>query len=188
MPRSSAGKVEFALLDEGEHFDFAGVEDPDLDHYVETGKKGGLGVFLINRLMDGVEYRTGGAGNELVLTKSSQALARTMPGNVNWKGSLRYKFTMRASFGFLALIAAIWAFTVFRQTNTLEARQATQWVEKRRLAENLANLSKELLLSPETYSIEQTTLTAFVSKVLEGNSDLVYARGGGLWRTDHGVG
>lgn len=170
------GKVEFALLDEGEHFDFASVQDPDLDQYVETGRKGGLGVFLINRLMDGVEYRTGAAGNELVLTKSSRGFAHAMPGQISWRGSLRYKFTMRASIGFFILIAAIGVFTFARQTNTLREHQTTQWLEKRRLAESLASKSKELLLSPETYSVEQTTLTAFVNKMLEGNEDLVYAR------------
>jgi serine/threonine-protein kinase RsbW len=136
------GKVEFALIDEGENFDFAAVQDPDLDQYVETGKKGGLGVFLINRLMDGVEYRSGVQGNELVLTKSSRAFARTMPARISWRGSLRYKFTMRASIGFFALVAAIWGFTFLHQTNTLKEQNATQWSEKRRLAANLANKSK----------------------------------------------
>ena len=65
--------VSIHLRDRGKHFDFASVKDPDLDQYVETGKKGGLGVFLINRLMDGVEYRATETGNELILTKRSQA-------------------------------------------------------------------------------------------------------------------
>ena len=47
-----AGKVSIHLRDRGKHFDFASVKDPDLDQYVETGKKGGLGVFLINRLIE----------------------------------------------------------------------------------------------------------------------------------------
>ena len=49
-------------------------------------------------------------------------------------------------------------------------------MEKRRLAENLSNKSKELLLNPQAYSVEQTTLTAFVTQMLEGNRDLAYAR------------
>lgn len=169
------GKVEFALIDEGRNFDFASVRDPDLDQYVETGKKGGLGVFLINRLMDGVEYRSGDAGNELVLTKQSQTLAR-MPSHITWRGSLRYKFTMRASIGFFFLVAAIWGYTYVRQTSSLKEQRVSQWIEKRRMAENLASKSKEFLLSPEAYSVAQTTLTAFVAQMLEGGDDLVYAR------------
>ena len=52
-----SGRIKVHLKDRGKHFDFSSVKDPDLDQYVETGKKGGLGVFLINRLMDSVEYR-----------------------------------------------------------------------------------------------------------------------------------
>jgi serine/threonine-protein kinase RsbW len=173
----SRGNVDFTIFDSGRRFDFASVEDPDLDEYVETGRKGGLGVFLINRLMDRVEYRAGDDGNELFLTKRSHAaVTRAVPGHISWKGSLRYKFTLRASVGFFVLIAAIWGYIFARQTTTLRDQHATQWLEKRRLAENLSNKSKELLLRPETYSIEQTTLTAFVSQILEGNRDLAYVR------------
>ena len=62
------GDLTISIQDTGKRFDFASVKDPDLDQYVETGRKGGLGVFLINRLMDGVEYRRTDVGNELVLT------------------------------------------------------------------------------------------------------------------------
>ncbi|MDH3216328.1 MAG: anti-sigma factor antagonist, partial [Candidatus Krumholzibacteria bacterium] len=173
----SRGKVDISIFDSGKRFDFAGVKDPDLDQYVETGRKGGLGVFLINRLMDRVEYRAAQEGNELFLTKQSQAVFRQpMTGKISWRGTLRYKFTLRASLGFLVLISVIWGYIFARQTASLQQQRTTQWLEKKRLAENVSNKSKELLLRPETYSIEQTTLTAFVAQILEGNSDLAYAR------------
>src|SRR5512137_667579 len=37
------GDVSVVIRDTGLRFDFAGVKDPDLDQYVETGRKGGLG-------------------------------------------------------------------------------------------------------------------------------------------------
>ena len=170
------GDVTVRIFDTGEPFDFTGVKDPDLDQYVETGKKGGLGVFLINRLMDRVEYNAGQSGNVLLLAKRSHtAIAGFKPVHIGWRGSLRYKFTLRASLGFFVLIAAIGAYIYFRQSSTLQERYATQWMEKRRLAENLSNKSKELLIHPQIYSVEQTTLTAFVSQMLEGNRDLAYA-------------
>jgi anti-anti-sigma factor len=171
------GKVDVRILDWGKRFDFASVKDPDLGEYVETGRKGGLGVFLINRLMDRVEYRAGDDGNELFLTKRSHAaIARAMPGQISWRGSLRYKLTMRASVGFFVLIAAIGGYIFARQTVTLRQQYATQWMETRRLAENVANKSKEFLLRPQVYSIEQTTLTAFVTQLLEGSSEVAYVR------------
>jgi anti-anti-sigma factor len=175
--RIKPGDVSVTLFDTGERFDFAGVKDPDLDQYVETGRKGGLGVFLINRLMDDVQYRAGPVGNELFMRKASHAvISAALPGKIAWRGTLRYKFTLRASLGLLALIAAIWAFVFIRQTKTIGEQRATQWVEKRRLAENLAERSKAALLIPEEYSVEQTNITAFITRILEGNDDLAYVR------------
>ncbi|UCH84874.1 MAG: anti-sigma factor antagonist, partial [Candidatus Latescibacterota bacterium] len=45
-----------------------------------------------------------------------------------------------------------------------------------RLAENLAERSKALLLEPDAYSVEQTSLTAYITRVLEGNDELDYVR------------
>ncbi|MFQ5511019.1 MAG: SpoIIE family protein phosphatase [Candidatus Krumholzibacteriia bacterium] len=171
------GRVDLSLLDQGKRFDFAGVEAPDLEHYVETGKKGGLGVFLINRLMDQVDYRTGVDSNELFLSKTSHGAAvGAVAKRISWRGSLRYRFTLRASLGFFVIIAAIWGYVFAHQTQGIEAQRTTRWMEKRRLAEDVGNKSKELLLHPQMYSIEQTTLTAFITRVMEGNGDLAYLR------------
>ena len=161
----TSGNVDIHITDSGKRFDFASIQDPDLGQYVETGKKGGLGVFLINRLMDRVEYRAGEDGNELFLSKRSHGAFAGGASKISWRGSLRYKFTLRASLGFLVLIAAMWGYIFARQTATLQEQHTTHWLEKRRIAESLANKSKELLLNPQPYSVEQTTLTAFVSQM-----------------------
>jgi serine phosphatase RsbU (regulator of sigma subunit)/anti-sigma regulatory factor (Ser/Thr protein kinase)/transposase len=173
----SPGRVDFSLLDRGKRFDFAGVKDPDLEHYVETGRKGGLGVFLINRLMDSVEYRAGRGSNELLLSKTSLAVAsRAIASRISWRGSLRYRFTLRASLGLFVIIASIWGYIFMRQTEGIKAQRTTHWMEKRRLAEAVANKSRALLLNPQMYSIEQTTLTAFIAQIMDGNDDLAYLR------------
>jgi len=41
-----------AIQDNGRGFDLRNVKSPDLKMYVETRKRGGLGVFLMNQLMD----------------------------------------------------------------------------------------------------------------------------------------
>jgi anti-anti-sigma factor len=170
------GSVDISLTDTGEKFDFASVKDPDLDQYVESGRKGGLGVFLINRLMDKVNYRVTESGNEITLSKRSHtAISRTMPGQISYRDSLRFKFTLRASIGLFMLVAIITVFTLAHQTRSIKEQKTTQWLERRRLAENLANKSKDLLLSPESYSIEQTNLSAYLSKLLESNESMSYA-------------
>jgi anti-anti-sigma factor len=170
------GSVDITLTDTGKKFDFASVKDPDLDQYVESGKKGGLGVFLINRLMDNVSYRSTEAGNEITLSKKSHsAIARTMPGQISWRDSLRFKFTFRASAGLFMLMAIIAVFTLAHESRSIGEQKATQWMDRRRLAENLANKSKDLLLNPERYSLEQTNLSAYLSKLLDGDPSMAYA-------------
>jgi len=57
------------LIDNGKYFDPMRVSDPDLQHYVRTRKKGGLGIFIIRKLMDSLEYTKTEEGNQLKLTK-----------------------------------------------------------------------------------------------------------------------
>ncbi len=57
------------LIDQGKFFDPSRVQDPDLERYVQIGKKGGLGIFIMRKLIDEIEYRHTEEGNELRLTK-----------------------------------------------------------------------------------------------------------------------
>ena len=57
------------LVDHGKSFDPKKMKKPDLNSYVDTGKKGGLGIFIIRRLLDEVDYKTTKDGNILRLTK-----------------------------------------------------------------------------------------------------------------------
>lgn len=172
------GKISIHLRDRGKHFDFASVKDPDLDQYVETGRKGGLGVFLINRLMDGVEYRTTENGNELVLTKKSQAAfsAAVLPEKMPMRGTLRFKFMVRATGGLTVLMAVLWAVIMIRQSSDIESQRTTQWMEKRRLAENIASRSVSTLLDPGEFSIDQTNLTSELAKLVGAGNEIAYAR------------
>ncbi|HEX5132813.1 MAG TPA: anti-sigma factor antagonist [Candidatus Krumholzibacteria bacterium] len=173
-----SGRVRFRLQDQGKHFDFSGVKDPDLDQYVETGRKGGFGVFLINRLMDGVEYHATDNGNELVLTKRSQAAlsASILPSRVPMRGTLRFKFMVRASGGLFVLVAVLWGFAMVRQTRDISSQRVSQWSEKRRLAENFASRSVSALLDPSEYSIESTNLSSDLARLAAANDDLAYAK------------
>jgi len=57
------------LLDHGEKFDFYSISNPNLKNYVRTRKKGGLGIFIMRRLLDEVDYQSTKSGNILRLTK-----------------------------------------------------------------------------------------------------------------------
>lgn len=63
-------QLKIMIRDHGEPFDPADAPSPDLDAALEDRPIGGLGVFLIKKLMDEISYEVlGEAGNILTLTK-----------------------------------------------------------------------------------------------------------------------
>ncbi len=64
--------LTFVLIDNGKYFDPRQFKDPDLQKYVDIGKKGGLGIFMMRRLLDRIDYKKTEEGNELWLTKNKQ--------------------------------------------------------------------------------------------------------------------
>ena len=52
----SQNKLRIAITDEGTHFNSSSIKDPDLKKYYEEKKVGGLGMFLMKKLMDEVSY------------------------------------------------------------------------------------------------------------------------------------
>jgi serine phosphatase RsbU (regulator of sigma subunit)/anti-sigma regulatory factor (Ser/Thr protein kinase)/transposase len=61
--------VTFKIRDRGKPFDFRKIKDPDLNHYVEIGRKGGLGVWLIKKVMSRVDYKSSKGVNELTMVR-----------------------------------------------------------------------------------------------------------------------
>lgn len=58
-----------SLLDTGEAFDPTNYSKPDLRKKIKEKKRGGVGVFLIKKLMDRVEYLNDGTTNEIRMSK-----------------------------------------------------------------------------------------------------------------------
>lgn len=58
-----------SLLDTGDAFDPSDYSKPDVRQKIKEKKRGGVGVYLIKRLMDQVEYHTEGSVNEIRMTK-----------------------------------------------------------------------------------------------------------------------
>jgi anti-sigma regulatory factor (Ser/Thr protein kinase) len=62
-------RLIMTFLDEGESFDFSRVKTPDLTADLSERKIGGLGIFLMHKLMDEVDYKVTRSGNFLTLVK-----------------------------------------------------------------------------------------------------------------------
>lgn len=57
------------LVDSGNPFDPLNHEDPDINAPVEERSIGGLGIFMVKKIMDDVQYRREGDRNILVMEK-----------------------------------------------------------------------------------------------------------------------
>ncbi len=59
-----------SIIDQGQSFDPGTLGDIDIDRHVAAGKSGGLGVFLMRKIMDVVDYHyETGKRNRLMLVK-----------------------------------------------------------------------------------------------------------------------
>ena len=48
--------VSFEITDEGEPFDESSYKEPDINQLVKEKKKGGIGLMLVKRIMDNIEF------------------------------------------------------------------------------------------------------------------------------------
>ena len=68
VPRK--GYLEILITDTGKRFDPGKISTPDMKEYLAHYRKGGLGVYLMKKLMDEVEYQLlPGEKNEVRLVK-----------------------------------------------------------------------------------------------------------------------
>jgi anti-sigma regulatory factor (Ser/Thr protein kinase) len=66
----SEGKMFLEIRDWGVPFDPRELKEPDIQEIIESETKGGLGVFLSRKLMDGFDYKREKDQNVLTIYKS----------------------------------------------------------------------------------------------------------------------
>src|SRR6266850_7277074 len=173
------------IRDQGESFDLRNVKSPDLKMYVETRKRGGLGVFLMNQLMDEVRYRGSPEGNVLSMSKRLGRRRRRVGGRGAKPRSLRVTYTLQA-FGAMTFLVAV-AFTGIHARQIQSVREETQ-SRARSVARSLALPASGLLARTEPMSIEQTLLNKSIRAALKANPEYVSIRvldtTGRVWGSD----
>ncbi|MFZ5981857.1 MAG: SpoIIE family protein phosphatase [Candidatus Zixiibacteriota bacterium] len=86
--------IAFSLIDSGRSFQPDGSGKIDLERLVESGRKGGLGFYMIQRIMNSVEYISAAGFNELRMIKRIHGAPGDSPS------ILRRMFTLRVKFSF----------------------------------------------------------------------------------------
>ncbi len=62
-------KFSISISDKGKSFDFKKIKDPDLQKYYKEKRVGGLGIYLMKKLMDEVKYSSLNNRNKVTLVK-----------------------------------------------------------------------------------------------------------------------
>jgi len=129
--------LTIVILDHGKSFDPRQIKNPDLQKYVQIGKKGGLGIFMMRKLMDDIQYHVTSHGNQLRLTKTRERLTR--PHAVEMWDS----FTLRRKFFYSAVVSlllfAIILFFVFNTNINSNVREDV-FAKTSALTKNLAEV------------------------------------------------
>ncbi|WP_439881399.1 ATP-binding protein [Pontibacter sp. MBLB2868] len=61
--------ISFEIADQGVPFSRSEYQEPNIEEHIRIGKKGGVGIALVNRIMDKVEFTSNGSKNVCILYK-----------------------------------------------------------------------------------------------------------------------
>lgn len=178
-------EFSIAIHDTGKSFDLRNVKSPDLKMYVETRRRGGLGVFIMNQLMDEVRYRAGHDGNVLTMIKRLGRNTRRRRGKGKPRRSLRFTYTVQA-FGAITFLVAV-AFTCIHMRQR-DALVRDVLLQARSTAASVGATSVETLTRLEPMSMEQTLLNQSIRALLRAHPEYASVRvldsSGRIWGSD----
>jgi len=150
--------LTIVIIDHGKSFDPRQVKNPDLQKYVSIGKKGGLGIFMMRKLMDDIKYNVTNRGNELRLTKVREKVEHPKILMIWDSLTLRTKFTLVTC----AIITALSIFSFIYFNSKIEQNITRDiFTTSQALSENLAKISFEpfndhITLTENAKSVKET--------------------------------
>jgi serine phosphatase RsbU (regulator of sigma subunit)/transposase len=184
--------LEMKIFDQGRGFDWKHAKVPDLNRYVEIGKKGGLGIWFIRKLMDETDYRSTAQGNTLTLVKYHKmvpvvpapalpAAEETLPVRVADAGAgvaataALPKRRLSVTIKFLAPVTVSVALIVFSIFAYMFRNQAVSM--RTEIMANAGESTRRLSNEAINYLLKQDDLhlAALVKNTLRANSKLAYA-------------
>ena len=115
--------LTLSIIDQGTYFDPKRVKNPDLNRYIDIGKKGGLGIFIMRKLMDDIDYRKTEEGNELRITKYRETNQKKgiFQSVSSIPFSIKAKYFFRAIAIITAVIAAGYSYFFFKTDDEILA-------------------------------------------------------------------
>lgn len=113
-------RIIFSLIDTGRSFQPDGAIKLDLKKLVDSGRKGGLGFYMINKIMDSVEYISTPGFNELRMSKLITRQPEKTRLFMGRMFNLRVKFSVYTFMIMLTIIAGAYFIINNRSVKRIE--------------------------------------------------------------------
>jgi serine phosphatase RsbU (regulator of sigma subunit)/anti-sigma regulatory factor (Ser/Thr protein kinase) len=158
-------RIVFSLIDTGRSFQPDGDSKLDLKKMIESGRKGGLGFYMINKIMDSVEYISAPGFNELRMTKLISRQSEKTRAFMGRMFTLRVKFSLYTFAIMLTIIAGSYLF--------INSRSVKRIYEH--LHDTVAALSKTVAAQASGYILNRRSDVEFddlAFSYLKANQDL----------------
>jgi serine phosphatase RsbU (regulator of sigma subunit)/anti-sigma regulatory factor (Ser/Thr protein kinase) len=155
--------AEIKIMDKGIEFDWNSVLEPDLYRYVETRRKGGLGIWLIKRLMDEVVFERVGDTNILTMRVYLQQLgeAATLRAGKG-KLSIRTRFVLYAVALITVLIFVVYNIGTRFQIKTIRNKFIDRYTA---LTDQVAQTSIDLILEEDDLGLANLVSSVKLSEL-----------------------
>ena len=137
-------EVELRIKDQGVEFDWNAVLEPDLYKYVESRRKGGLGIWLIKKLIDEVEYNRVDNNNVLSMRLFIEPVKKEgLFQGFKYRFSVRVRFAVYAFMLISVLIMGAWRYGSSVQQKTIRDKFNDRY---KKLSGQVAQASADLIL------------------------------------------
>jgi serine phosphatase RsbU (regulator of sigma subunit)/anti-sigma regulatory factor (Ser/Thr protein kinase) len=136
--------IAFSLIDSGRSFEPRGAGKIDLARLVESSRKGGLGFYMIQKIMDSVEYISAAGFNELRMIKQIKRPLTATPPILRRLFTLRVKFSV-ATFLVFSLIVGCAYYYIDTRTSREVYRHLDGTVEA--LAKTIADQASGYIIN-----------------------------------------
>jgi len=143
--------VEIKIRDKGVEFDWSSVVEPDLYKYVETRRKGGLGIWLIKKLIDEVQYQRIEDTNVLTMKVFIEPTPQKgFLQEVRGRFSIRIRFALYAVAFITVLIVVVYNIGTRFQVRTIRNKFIDRY---KSVAQQIATTSLDLILERNDLSL-----------------------------------
>ncbi|HDT15764.1 MAG TPA: HAMP domain-containing protein, partial [Firmicutes bacterium] len=133
------------ITDTGRSFNWRAFKTPNINKYVNIGKKGGLGLWIIRKLTNKSDYRTTEHGNELTLVKyhTKPSAASRITGVFKTGRSIKEKFVLASTLFVFVMIAAVYIYSI---ENEKRGNKERFMINNAELVKSLAHSAGDNLL------------------------------------------